>query len=312
MSPSIFDVIHHTGRQVKTIGWLTGKLRCSETELRSAVAAAAKQGFLTQITDGYVFTRLAIKTGTSVTLGSAKPGRYNIAHYTDPHWGSKHSLRKAQVDFLKFAWKEGCRVAAITGDLTDGVKPLLVPEQRFTGADEQLAEGQQIWRDVYKAGCKYECAATTGNHDGYTSHAIGSDFGRVIEERMRADGINWTNTGTCLGHAVLHGARTELWHPHGAASTTNAIRRTLNARAENLEEPVDLLLSGHYHHVGFTYAMKEDVFCAAGATFQTKQSEFANRISAGWNVGGSIISFTIGRNGLASEFSGRFFPSVQT
>lgn len=311
MSPSIYDVVHFTGRSVKTIAWLTDKLRCSEKELRASVAAASKQGFLTQITDGYVFTRLAIKTGTSVTLGSNKPGRYNIAHYTDPHWGSKHSLRKAQIDFLKFAWKQGCRLAAVTGDLTDGVKALLVPEQRFTGADEQLAEGLEIWRNVIKT-CPYEVAAIPGNHDGYTSHAIGSDFGRIIEERMRAEGVNWTNTGTCLGHATLHGARTELWHPHGAASTTNAIRRTLNARAEKLEEPVDLLLCGHYHHYGAVHAAKEDVFCAAGGTFQVKRYEFANRISAPWDVGGSIISFTVDSRGRAREFSSKFYPAVQT
>lgn len=304
----IHQVVHHTGRQIRTIAWLTEKLQCSERELRSCIRTGQQAGFLTQIVGQNVFTRIAVATGPTITIGEKAPGRHHIALYSDPHWGSKHSLKKAQSKFLEFAWKQGCRTAVVPGDLTDGVKSLLVPEQRFTGADEQIDEGVQIW----KKAPPYEIAACSGNHDGYSSHAIGSDLGRIIQERMREAGVQWNHTGTCVGNAVVHGARVQLWHPHGAASTTNAVRRSLNSRAEKLEEPVDLLVSGHYHHYAAVHAFKEDVFCVGAATFQVKRYEFANRISAPWDVGGVIISFTSDRKGRASEFSSKLYPAVQS
>lgn len=303
----IHDIVSFTNRHAKTIGWLTAKLQCSEKELRAAIANGRKQGFLTEIVGENVFTRLAIATGPLIIIGNKKPGRHHIALYSDTHWGSKHSLEKAQLEFLRMAWKKGCRTVVAPGDLTDGVKPLLVPEQRYTGADEQIAEGTEIWRKAPP----FQVVSCTGNHDGYTSHAVGSDIGRVIEQRMQAEGVEWYHSGTCLGQAVVNGARVQLWHPHGAASTTNAVRRTLNARAEKLEVPVDLIVSGHYHHYAAVHAYQEDVFCVGAATFQVKKYEFANRISGGWNVGGAIISFTADRKGRAHEFSSKFYPAFQ-
>jgi len=307
----IFDIIHHTSRIARSIGWLTLKLVCSERELRAAIKTAQEQGFHVHIVGQNVFTKLPVTTGPTITLGTAKPGRYKIAHYTDPHWGSKHSSKQGQIDFLRFAWSEGCRVVAATGDNTDGVKPLLVPEQRVTGADEQIDEGVQIWKRVVKIGCPFSIAAISGNHDGYSSHAIGSDIGRLTEERMQAEGIDWHHAGTCIGNAVLHGARTHLWHPMGAASTTNAIRRMLNNKAEKLDVPTDLILSGHLHHYAAFHAAAEDIYCAAGGTFQMKRYEFANRITGPWDVGGSILTFTVDRRGRACEFSSKFYPIVQ-
>lgn len=294
----IYDIVRFTNRAPRQIGWLTEKLKCSDVELRRAIAAGAKQGFTTQITGQWVYTRLAIATGPTVILGDARPGRKAIGHFTDPHWGSKHSFLKGQKRFLDLCEKRKIEVIADTGDNTDGVKALLVPEQRFAGADEQLDEGVNLLRNY-----GFKWASITGNHDGYSSHHLGFDFGRLTEERMRAAGVDWQHAGTCVGNAVLHGARTELWHPMGAASTTNAIRRTLNSRAEHMVQPTDLLLCGHFHHHASGYAAQEDVFYASGLTFQLKRYEFSNRISRPWDIGGGIVHFTVDRRGKAKDFS---------
>lgn len=301
----IYDIVKFTNRIPRPIGWLTEKLRCSERELRHEIAQHSKD-FTTAITQGMVYTRLAVGPGTLVVLGDVKPGRKHIGHVTDTHTGSKHFHGKGLKKFLQLLNRKKITTIAFTGDGTDGVKPLLVPDQRFTGFDEQAAELVNAFSPF-----QFDVFAIPGNHDGYTSHAIGSDTGRLIEERMRAAGVNWHNGGTCVGNGVLHGARTHLWHPMGAASTPNAIRRMMNARAETLDVPADLLLLGHLHHHASCYAVAEDIFCASGGTFQLKKSEFANRISRPWDVGGSIISFTLDRRGRASEFSVKFYPVAQ-
>lgn len=302
----IHDIVHHTSRSSKSIGWLTEKLQCSERELRRAISNGQKEGYIVRISGKDVFTKLSVGPGPTVSIGEATPGRHHIGHFTDMHWGSKHSDLKAQHKFLSFLWKKGVRSLAITGDCTDGVKALLVPDQRFTGADEQLDEGVKVMKEF-----GFACAAITGNHDGYTSHAIGFDFGKLMEDRMRAAGVNWNHAGTCRGNAVIEGARTHLYHPMGAASTPNSIRTMLNRHAERLEEPCDCILSGHLHHYASCYAWREKIYCASGGTFQQKRSEFANRISGPWDFGGSIISFSVDSKGRASEFSSQLYPSAQ-
>lgn len=303
----IHEIVRHCSRIPRTVTWLCCKLVCSEKELRAAIASGVRQGFAVQYNGQFVTSRVSIGPGPLVVLGDTKPGRHHIAHITDTHAGSKHFHARGLIRFGQMAWKLGCRTVAGTGDWTDGVKPLLVPDQRFTGSDDQSEELVATWRKLPP----FQVASISGNHDGYTSAAAGLDFGRVIEERMRAAGIDWHHAGTCAGNAVLHGARTHMWHPMGAASTPNAIRRMLNARAETLQEPCDLLLSGHLHHFAMCHAHPEDVFCASGGTFQLKRSEFANRISRPWDVGGSIISFTLDRKGRASEFSAKLYPVAQ-
>lgn len=302
----LHEVIHHTNRHPKSLSWLCCKLLCSEKELRAAVTAGKKEGFSVDITGPFVFTKLAIGTGPLIVLGDIKPGRKHIGHVTDTHTGSKHFHKKGLRATLHDFRRRGITTIAFTGDGTDGVKPLLVPDQRLTGADDQIEELVDAFSPF-----AFDVFAIPGNHDGYSSAAIGSDMGKLIEERMRAAGVNWHNGGTCVGNGVLHGARTHLWHPMGAASTPNAIRRMMNARAETLAEPTDLMLLGHLHHHASCYAAAEDIFCSSGGTFQLKKSEFANRISRPWDVGASIISFTLDKRGKASEFSVKFFPIAQ-
>jgi len=303
----LHDLIHHTSKKPREISWLTAKLQCSEKELRSTIANGKKEGYNLHVTGQHVFTKLEVGVGALVVIGKPSPGRHKIAHVTDTHAGSRQFAPKALKKFLSFAWKEGCRSIAFTGDGTDGVKSILLPEQRLHGADEQIDE----LVDTMK-GNPWKVAAITGNHDYYSSDAIGLDIGKIVEDRMRKAGLDWHHAGTCRGNAVIEGARTHLWHPMGAASTPNAIRRMLNSHAENLQDPTDLILAGHLHHVASCYAQAEDIFCASGGCFQVKKGSFGNRISRPWDVGASIISFTVDRRGRASEFSSRFYPAVQT
>lgn len=301
-----FDIVKLTARGAKSIDYLCTKLGCSEKELRAKIASSNKAGWAIGLTQGHVFSNVAVGPTDAVTLGIPTPGRHHIAFVTDLHSGSSHFDDKALLSFLRLAAKKGCTYGVMAGDLTDGVKPLLVPDQRYTGWDAQADH----LVDVLRKGPAIEWATITGNHDGYTSHAGGFDAGRSLELKMRAAGVAWHHTGTCVGRAVICGARVHLWHPAGGASTRNSVRRVLNERIEALQEPADVLVMGHLHKYATVSAYPENVYGVAGGTFQLKKSEFANRITRPWDIGGTVISFTVRRDRTVGEFSSEFFPAV--
>jgi predicted MPP superfamily phosphohydrolase len=249
------------------------------------------------------------RIGKSIaTIGSAKPGRYRVAHFTDIHHGSKFCDGKAFLDLAQWAVDEGATAVVCTGDILDGQKACLSHEQRCIGADDQALEAVEIWSASAFRKHSIPVVAIGGNHDGYAHSATGIDYGAVLRDRMREAGLSWQYLGQCLGRARVHGAKWELWHPMGAGSTRNAVRRILNARAEAYEvaDRPDVLAIGHYHrHTSFT-AYPERIFCVSGGTFQRKGSEFANRITGGWDVGAGIVSYTIRDDGSVAEFAAEF------
>lgn len=247
---------------------------------------------------------------TTTTLGETRPGRYRVAHVTDIHHGSKFCDCKALLDFLRIA-NERCSAIVVTGDVIDGQKACLTYEQRAVGADDQTDEAVEVWT---AARLTIPVVACGGNHDGYAYAATGIDHGRVLAERMREAGVDWRYLGQCLGRAIIHGAKWELWHPMGAGSTRNAVRRILNARAESYEvaDRPNILAIGHYHRHTSVLAYPENVYCVSGGTFQRKGSEFSNRITNGWDVGASIVSYTVHPDGSVGEFAVEFFPVATT
>lgn len=295
-------LVHLTCKRAVPVAKLCERLGKSRAELLHMIREAREAGAVINVVEDNVFTRVAVGADATVVIGKAKPGRYHVAHVTDVHFGSKYCDRAALLEFLHEAWKKGCRVAAHTGDNLDGWKDVLIPEQRAIGFDAQCTEAVETIRQAPP----FEWVKIDGNHDGYFSNAIGFVAGKLEETRMREAGVDWTFAGVCLGRAVIHGARWMLWHPHGGASTRNAIRRTLNERAESLEEPVDVLAMGHFHKFTAIPTFPEHTFGIAGGTFQRKKSEFANRITRPWDIGASIVSYDVDKRGHATHVAAEF------
>lgn len=238
-------------------------------------------------------------------LGETKPGRYRVAHIGDIHFGSKHTDCEALLDFLRLAASRGCTAFVQTGDVCDGVKPVLAQEQRAVGYDDQQTEAVE----VISQGPKIPWVVIGGNHDAYSNDAMGMDSGIVLAKRMHEAGVDWRYLGSCLGRAIIHGARWELFHPHGAGSTPNSIRTTLNRKAEKYEpgdEP-HVLAIGHFHKFGRIHTDPENVFCIATGTFQRqKGSDFAKRMINPWDIGSSIVSWSVFDDGTVGEFAVEF------
>lgn len=302
--PLLAALVSLTRRKVVTLLDACEALRAAPQDVRATIEWAQREGYHLQVEGDRVFSRLAIQAFEAATIGEPKPGRYRVAHLTDMHFGSRHCDVAAMRDFLRYAEAAGCVAGLCTGDVTDGHSPKLTFDQTAVGLDDQLDVALDAMR-----GTRLPWFAITGNHDGYHSSNTGIDTGRVTAERMQAAGINWKHVGVCVGDVVVHGARFHLWHPHGGAGTRNAVRRVMNDRAEDMARNDNVphaLLLGHFHkHTSFT-AYPERTFCASGGTFQRKGSEFANRIAREWDIGGSIISFTVGDDGKPREFSAEF------
>lgn len=304
----LWDILRLTQKKAWPVDKLCARLGLSDKELRDNVKEGQKEGFTVQIRGGMVTSKSpSLVEFERPVLGDMRPGRKHVAIMTDTHFGSTHCDLPGIQRFLQLAWDRGCRVAVCTGDVLDGNKEVLLHEQDQTGFDKQI---DAACKSLSKAP-PFQWVAIDGNHDGYFSSSIGTISGVTLAERLRAVGVKWDFAGVCLGRATIHGAKWHLWHPHGGASTRNAIRRILNERIESLDEPADILAIGHFHKYCGLPTYPEGVYGIAGGTFQKKLSEFANRIAKGWDIGGSIVSYTLNKDGTVSEISSEFFPSAQ-
>ena len=308
----IADVIRITQHRPQTLAAVCEKLVCSQDELVEAVQTAQKKGANVRIVDGYVTTKQKIGAVVEgLELGDTRPGRKMVPLVTDLHFGSAQCRHRDIVRFLVKAWKlldkvgipESERVVVCTGDVLDGNKPVLIPDQSHIGFDNQVRLAVSTFGKVPP----FTYLSIDGNHDGYFSSAIGTTSGVLLAERMQEAGVNWLHLGQCEGRAKIHGANWFLHHGMGGASTRNAIRRLLNSKAENFQEHVDILALGHYHKAVVIPTFPERVYGVAGGCFQEKGSEFANRMNSLWDVGGTMVSYDLSARGVVSHISSEFY-----
>ena len=279
------------------------RLQLTPAEFKKEVAELRKTNEV-RIFDGFVHVKPK-REESDFTVDNRKIGRCRVAMISDLHFGSRWCDADGIVNFLSRIHSMGIRDVLVPGDVIDGVKPLLLPEQDFARFDTQLDFAVKTIRRAPK-GLRFYAIA--GNHDSYTSHAIGFEAGRALSDAMKCVGVDWNYLGECLGHMTLHGARIQLWHPHGGASTSNAVRRILNTRIEHLVSPVDMLVIGHFHKYAVVHAYPENVMGVASGTFQRKGSEFSNRLTTDWSIGGTVLSWTRHPDGSVGEFSSEFHP----
>jgi predicted phosphodiesterase len=239
-------------------------------------------------------------------VGTNAPGRYRMAHMTDIHFGSKHCDAKALLEFLDIAKQHDVHAVVCTGDTLDGISSKFIHEQRETGFEGQATEAVEV---ITAAKLAVPIVAITGNHDGYFNDIVGLDAGRALAERMHAAGVDWRSAGSCYGRAIIHGAKTELYHPHGSGNTRAAVKRVLAAKARTYapEDRPHFLFGGHFHKFAIEHLFPEDVVVIGGGTFQKRESDFGIRMLNPWDVGGWIVSWTVRLDGSISERGADFY-----
>lgn len=305
-------LVHLTCRRPVHRDKLRARLGLTQRGLDRMIAHAQAEGRCIALLDGgFVATRIPHGPHRTVVLGAKKPGRYGVGQATDFHFGSAHCDLEAIAQWGAKAWARGVRKVVCTGDVLDGWKDKLLVEQRAVGFDRQAHEAATTLRALPP----FSWVAIDGNHDGYFSSAIGVVSGELLEQRMRAAGVDWNFAGVCLGRAIVHGARWQMWHPHGGASKRNTLRCILNERIEALQEPADVVAMGHFHKFASVLAYPENVLGVAGGTFQRKDShgrgsEFARRITSAWDIGGPVVSYEIDRKGRVRDLAAEFVSAA--
>ncbi len=240
--------------------------------------------------------RTKVKVGPEPIMpsaGSTKDGRYRVCHFTDLHSGSEHFHQKGLERFFEQAWDEGCRVACNSGDNLDGNRPVLLYDQVTNRWDKQVEILRKVKKPPFEA-----VLFLDGNHDGYHSESAGFVSGKLLAKEL-----GWTYLGACKGHAKIHGATWEFWHPMGGGGSKNTIRTMIHDRLEHSD--YNIVSLGHYHRFTTVLDCINNRFGFSGGTFQLKRSEFANRIAKPWDIGGTIVSYTL-ENGIPSEYSAKF------
>lgn len=296
----IEDVVHLTCRRALPAEQVCAKAKLTMKQLLGAVAEAEKRGYSLTIREGMVRSQTKVEAASRITVGATKPGRYCVCHISDLHLGCRHCAEDSIVEHVTMAYEEGARTVVSTGDNLDGNKPVLLADQDYVGFESQY---ERLLR-VVKACPPMTWVVIDGNHDGYYSASIGCPAGKIVQAQMRAAGVDWNYGGMCLGRAEIHGADWHLWHPSGGSASKLGVIKVMNDRVQDLDEHVDILAMGHLHK--FVTATLDDVLLVAPGTFQRKASEFANRITQSWDIGGCLVRYELDRQGRVHGQSAEF------
>lgn len=295
------DIVRLTNRRAVSLEEVQRKTKSNSKQLQEALSQGEGRGYQILVRDGFVSARVAVRAHKTVSCGSTKPGRYCVAYWSDTHFGCRHTDEKAAQDFLTHCWERGARCAVHTGDLLDGNRPVLLADQDYVGWDSQVAR----LRRTLKAAPPFEYVAIDGNHDGYFSTAAGTQCGKLVERALT--GVKWHYLGMCEGRVEIHGASWFLWHPSGGSQSKLGIIKVLDDKRQNLPEHADVVACGHLHK--FASANLDGALLVCPGTFQRKQSEFANRISGPWDIGGCLVSYELDRKGRIHEAAAEFMTA---
>ncbi len=296
------DIVAASNRKAVPIGAVLAKCKINTQIFQEALAFAEKKGYEIRLHEGMVFSRVAVRAAKRVVLGATKPGRYHVGYWSDTHFGCRHSAEDAMLAHRHRCWDAGAKVMVHTGDLLDGNRQVLLADQNYVGWESQYL---RLERTV-KKGPPLADVAIDGNHDGYYSAAVGTPSGALVAARLREKGRDWHYAGMCEGRAEIHGADWYLWHPHGGSQSKMGVINVLAQKVAFCDEHIDVLAMGHLHKNVVALA-DDNVLTITTGTYQRKMSEFANRISQSWDIGGSIVSYELDKKGGVHELACQFY-----
>lgn len=294
------SIVALTCKRPQPLARVLAQGRLTQKQFQGAVDEAAKRGYSVRVRDGMVSSAVAVGPRPEpVVLGDAKPGRHQVCYFTDTHFGCRHCAEDSLLEFWHRCWDRGARVGVCTGDLLDGNRGVLLADQDYIGYDSQKERLKRLLRKAPPM----KIVAVDGNHDGYLSASMGTQCGALLAEQLQAAGYQWHFAGMCEGRAIVHGANVFLWHPAGGSSSREGVRKVLTDKIRNTQEPMDVLLMGHLHKHVALMVYPENVFAACGGTFQRQKSEFSNRMSDPWDVGGLLLSWETDKSGRPRAFA---------
>lgn len=281
---------------------LSDKLNVPSGDVKAAVQRAITDGAELSINDGHVsvFHRRGSEA-QSVGGFNDYVGHHIVAAVSDTHIGNMWAAEDELYRFCHYAYGLGCRTILHVGDILDGNKKELIPEQDLVGFDRQSLRATQVFPAL--KGLRYY--THTGNHDEYYAESSGMSPGRALENRFREVGRDdWHHVGRCGSIIRVESASWELNHPHGGTGTNSGVMGVLEGIVNERDELPDFELTGHFHK--YVAGIRKGCNVIACATWQRKGSPFSNRIKGPWAVGGVIVEYDVDDDGRIDCVSTRF------
>lgn len=268
---------------------LSDKLNVPTDEVKRSVQDAIRGGYDLCINDGNVSRRAMLGAAKGAPSGwNDGVGHHIVAITSDTHVGNMWAAEEELTRFIRYAYGLGARTVIHPGDVLDGVKAVLIPEQYLVGFDRQSLQATRVFPAL--EGLQY--FAQTGNHDEYTSTDCGMDAGRALENRFREIGRNdWHHVGRCGSKIQVESATWELCHPHGGTGSNSGVMAVLEKIVNERDELPDFMCTGHFHK--FCFGIRKGCHMISCATWQRKGSPFSNRIAGPWAVGGCIVEYDV-------------------
>lgn len=258
-----------------------------------------------------IFTRPVVKPSSSLSSHEVED-ELVLGICSDTHLGSKYAREDLLSDMYDIFEKEGVTEVLHAGNLLEGYNP------RINGNDviHTTLEGQtQYAIDAYPSKKNIKTYfISTDCHSGWWARSTGIDVGKYVELSAKEAGrYDLIHSGYLVADRVyrIKGAgkvfRARMWHPKGGSSPTNdtlALQRMANYINNLNEPPPDLLVSGHFHKMGYTKVKK--IHCMHAGSFQ-QPTPFMHGNQLLSRLAGFIVRVQFNKKGDLLTFSNKIY-----
>lgn len=284
---------------------LCDAMNLSPKSCRALIAKAEKYGSPVHVEHNII--SIAPSKGVEVVQDiaiRAKVGEQRkIGAISDTHIGSKHCLRGAIRETVKWMYDDGVRDIVHSGDVLEGCYRHAQYELSHSGFDDQMRDAAKVFPEL--PGLRYHFIS--GNHDYTFEEHTGMRCGQAIEDGMRARGRNdWHCYGDRNAYLKIGGVVINLWHPRGSGAYARSYHLQKRIEGYAAIKP-QMLFMGHYHQ--FAYVFERGIHAFGMPCFQGSGSNFAQSLKGAPAIGGLLIKWHLSETGRIYDltYSPRFF-----
>jgi predicted phosphodiesterase len=281
-----------------TVESVCNALDLSPAALARLIAEAKAAGIAVDVAHEAIAIRAAAPSDEVQEVAQASGHEQRVAAISDTHFGSRYCMRQQLVDFVRYAYEQGCREVLHAGDFLDGCYRHGRFELSHHGIDDQADDA--IATLPRMPGLRYLCVA--GNHDQTFTELSGVEVGRYIEARFRSAGRDdvrfYGNAGAWLR---VRGVLVHLWHPRGGVPYALSYRLQKQIESYAPGHKPDVLLAGHLHKS--VQVATRGVHGFLVPCWQSAGSAFSNSLVGQPVNGGLILSWRLTAHGTLRALS---------
>jgi len=225
--------------------------------------------------------------------------RVRIGVIGDNHLASAYE----RLDILNalFDWyaQEGVSLVYQCGNIIEGEARFNRFDLKAHGLEEQAYYLAQHWPQREGILTQF---ITGDDHEGWFTQREGVDVGRYIQSVLEYKGRSDLRYIGHMEHDVLLSDRAFIRFVHPGGGSVYAHSYTMQKLVESLDEShlPAAIFAGHFHKLG--YNVPRGIHCVqVGAT--QEQTPFLRKRRIEVHLGGTLVEFTVGQDGLLHDFT---------